>query len=85
MIQEANEHQRTQQDQLLHRQEHQWRRLIRVFIVPGVKQGRNAKVRSELPPADEQAPERYPEHGEDGWTMREVLEVLAREGALKKI
>jgi 3-hydroxyisobutyrate dehydrogenase-like beta-hydroxyacid dehydrogenase len=28
--------------------------------------------------------ERYPERGEHGWTMREVIEVLAREGALKK-
>jgi 3-hydroxyisobutyrate dehydrogenase-like beta-hydroxyacid dehydrogenase len=28
--------------------------------------------------------ERFPERGEDGWTMREVIEVLAREGVLKK-
>jgi len=28
--------------------------------------------------------ERYPERGENGWTMREVVEVLAREGALKR-
>jgi 3-hydroxyisobutyrate dehydrogenase-like beta-hydroxyacid dehydrogenase len=28
--------------------------------------------------------ERYPEHGEHEWTMREVIEALAREGALKK-
>ncbi|HJY84295.1 MAG TPA: DUF1932 domain-containing protein [Candidatus Binatia bacterium] len=28
--------------------------------------------------------ERYPEGGEHGWTMREVIEVLAQEGALKK-
>ncbi len=28
--------------------------------------------------------ERFPERGEHGWTMREVIEVLAREGVLKK-
>ena len=28
--------------------------------------------------------ERFPERGEHGWTMREVLDVLAREGALKR-
>jgi len=28
--------------------------------------------------------ERFPERGEDGWTMREVIEVLAQGGALKK-
>ena len=28
--------------------------------------------------------ERFPERGEHGWTMREVLDVLAREGTLKK-
>ena len=27
--------------------------------------------------------ERYPERGEDNWTMREVIEAIAREGALK--
>jgi 3-hydroxyisobutyrate dehydrogenase-like beta-hydroxyacid dehydrogenase len=29
--------------------------------------------------------ERFPERGEHGWTMREVIEVLAQERALKKI
>jgi len=28
--------------------------------------------------------ERYPEHGEQSWTMRDVLEALTREGALKR-
>ena len=28
--------------------------------------------------------ERFPERGEHGWTMRDVLDVLAREGALKR-
>jgi len=28
--------------------------------------------------------ERFPERGEHGWTMREVIEVLAQEGVLKK-
>ncbi|MEW6296505.1 MAG: DUF1932 domain-containing protein, partial [Thermodesulfobacteriota bacterium] len=28
--------------------------------------------------------ERFPERGEHGWTMREVIEVLAREGVLRQ-
>jgi hypothetical protein len=28
--------------------------------------------------------ERYPAQGEHDWTMREVIEAIAREGALKK-
>lgn len=31
-----------------------------------------------------QLAERFPERGEHGWTMRDVLDVLAQEGALKK-
>ena len=29
-------------------------------------------------------PERFPEYGEHGWTLRNVIEVLAQEGVLKK-